>query len=70
MIKPHINVPYDVLENYLPFIKQEKSNLEIYFGSRQFSNIKKNDIIKLKNKLVITKNMACGHKSTAAAYAI
>jgi sugar phosphate isomerase/epimerase len=51
VIKPHINVPYDVLENYLPFIKQEKSNLEIYFGSRRFSNIKKNDIIKLKNKL-------------------
>lgn len=51
MIKPHINVPYDVLENYLPFIKQEKSNLEIYFGSRRFSSIKKNDIIKLKNKL-------------------
>lgn len=51
MIKPHINVPYDVLENYLPFIKQEKSNLEIYFGSIRFSSIKKNDIIKLKNKL-------------------
>ncbi len=40
-----------MLEKYLPFIKKEKLNLEIYFGSRRIDNLKKKDIIKLKNKL-------------------
>lgn len=51
MIKPHINVPYEMLEKYLPFIREEELNLEIYFSSRRFDDLKKSDIVKLKNKL-------------------
>lgn len=51
MIKPHVHVPYDLLENYLPFIRQQRLNLEIYFGSRRFDNLTKNDIVKLKDML-------------------
>ncbi len=51
MIKPHINVPYEILRKYLPFIREEKLNLEIYFDSRRFDDLKKKDIIKLKDKL-------------------
>ncbi len=51
MIKPHINVPYEMLEKYLPFIREEKLNLEIYFGSWRFDDLKKSNIVKLKNKL-------------------
>ncbi len=51
MIKPHIHVPFEMLEKHLPFIKKEKLDLEIYFGSRRVDNLKKKDIIKLKNKL-------------------
>lgn len=51
MTKPHIHVPYEMLERYLPFIREEKLNLEIYFGSRGFDDLKKSDIINLKNKL-------------------
>ena len=40
-----------MIEKYLPFIKKEKLNLEIYFGSSRIDNLKKKDIIKLKNKL-------------------
>ncbi len=40
-----------MLEKYLPFIKKEKLNLEIYFGSSRIDNLKKKDVIKLKNKL-------------------
>lgn len=48
---PHFHIPYDAIDKYLQFIKEEKWNLEIYFGSRRFDKIKKSDIIKLKNKL-------------------
>lgn len=51
MIKPHIHVPFEMLEKHLPFIKKEKLNLEIYFGSRRIDNLRKKDIIKLKKKL-------------------
>ncbi len=51
MIKPHIHVPYDLLGKYLPFIRKEALNLEIYFGSRRFDDLKKKDIINLKKKL-------------------
>lgn len=48
---PHVHVPYDSIDRYLPFIKKEGLNLEIYFGSRSFDHLTKADIIKLKNKL-------------------
>lgn len=48
---PHVHVPYDVLDRYLPFIREDKLNLEIYFGSRRFDDITRDDIISLKKKL-------------------
>lgn len=51
MINPHIHVPYDLLERYFPFIRREELNLEIYFGSRRFDDLRKKDIIKLKKML-------------------
>jgi sugar phosphate isomerase/epimerase len=51
VIKPHIHVPYDGLKKYLPFISKEKLNLEIYFGSKRFDDLKKKDIINLRDKL-------------------
>ena len=46
-----VHVPYDLLDKYLPFLKNEKLNLEIYFGSKTFDNLKKEDITGLKKKL-------------------
>jgi len=48
---PHFHIPYEACDKYLPFFKQERWNLEIYFGSRSFDKIKKSDIVKLKKKL-------------------
>ncbi len=50
-IRPHINVPFDKLEKYLPFIRQEKVDLEIYFGSRNFDSLRKSDIENIKKSL-------------------
>jgi sugar phosphate isomerase/epimerase len=50
-IKPHVHVPYDSVDRYLQFIKKEQLNLEIYFGSRIFDNITKDNIVTLNNKL-------------------
>jgi sugar phosphate isomerase/epimerase len=51
VIEPHVNVPFEDLDKYLHFIKEERLNLEIYFGSRVFDELKKEDIINLKDKL-------------------
>ncbi|UCH79942.1 MAG: sugar phosphate isomerase/epimerase [Nitrospiraceae bacterium] len=48
---PFVHVPYDSVDRYLSFIKKEKLNLEIYFGSRSFDNLTADDVISLKNKL-------------------
>ncbi len=48
---PHVHVPYDSIDKYLAFVKKEKLNLEIYFGSRSFDRLTKNDIVELKKKL-------------------
>lgn len=50
-IRPHIHVPYEAVDRYLEFIREEKANLEIYFGSRIFDKLTRNDINALKNKL-------------------
>ncbi|RJQ53986.1 MAG: sugar phosphate isomerase/epimerase [Nitrospiraceae bacterium] len=51
MISPHVHVPYDSLNDYLPFVKEEGLNLEIYFGSGGFDGLTKDDIIRLKHVL-------------------
>lgn len=48
---PHFHVPYEACDKYLPFFKENRWNLEIYFGSRSFDKIKKSGILKLKKKL-------------------
>ncbi len=51
MIKPHITVPFEQIEKYFQYIKKEELNLEIYFGSRIFDDVRKRDIIELKTRL-------------------
>lgn len=48
---PHIHVPYEMVDKYLFYIRNKNPNLEIYFGSRNFDNITKEDIFSLKSKL-------------------
>jgi len=50
-LKPHVHVPYDSIDRYLPFIKRERLNLEIYFGSRSVDSVTSRDIDDLKRKL-------------------
>jgi sugar phosphate isomerase/epimerase len=50
-IHPHVHVPYDGIDKYLKFIRSEELNLEIYFGSKQADDLKKVDILALKQKL-------------------
>ncbi|HDH53206.1 MAG TPA: hypothetical protein ENH24_01830, partial [Nitrospirae bacterium] len=47
----HVHVPYDSVDRYLRFVREERLNLEIYFGSGSFDNLARSDIIELKNKL-------------------
>ena len=47
----HVTVPFTGLDSYLPSIKKENPNLEIYFGSEHFDKIQKSDIIELREKL-------------------
>lgn len=50
-IHPHVHVPYDGIGKYLEFIKKEKLNLEIYFGSKQVDELNRDDISELKKRL-------------------
>ncbi|MDO8282297.1 MAG: sugar phosphate isomerase/epimerase family protein [Thermodesulfovibrionia bacterium] len=50
-IRPHVHVPYDAIDKYLKFIRSEKLNLEIYFGSKQADELNRDDILGLKKKL-------------------
>jgi len=47
----HVTVPYFGLDQYLPIIKKESLNLEIYFSSGRFDEIQKSDIIELRDVL-------------------
>ncbi len=51
LIHPHVHIPYDSFDKYLPFFKEERLNPEIYFGSRSFDTLRLDDIVTLKNKL-------------------
>ena len=46
----HVTVPYFGLDQYLPIIKKERLNLEIYFSSGRFDEIQKSDIVELREK--------------------
>ena len=47
----HVTVPYFGLDTYLPIIKKERLNLEIYFSSGRFDEIRKSDIVALRDML-------------------
>lgn len=51
MVSPHIHVPYDRLEEYFGFIRDNRFNLEIYFTAAALSAIRSTDIIHLKQRL-------------------
>lgn len=46
-----VHIPYDMFDKHLPFFRRNKLNPEIYFGSRSFDDMNKDDIIGLKKKL-------------------
>jgi len=50
-MKPHVHVPYEAVDRYLSFVRKERLNLEIYFGSRIFDGLTRDDITALRNKL-------------------
>ncbi len=50
-ISPHVHVPYDGIEKYIKFIKSEKLDLEIYFGSKQAEELDRDDILAMKKML-------------------
>ncbi|MBI5740480.1 MAG: sugar phosphate isomerase/epimerase [Nitrospirae bacterium] len=43
-IRPHVHVPYDSLNRYLPFIRKERPDLEIYFGTGSFDSLSRDDM--------------------------
>ncbi len=51
MANPHVHVPYDRIEDYLDFIKENRLNLEIYLSSRTLDTLKSSDVISLKENL-------------------
>lgn len=51
MIIPHVHVPYHRIEDYLQFIKENRTNLEIYFSSQSLDQLNDTDIIRLKERL-------------------
>jgi sugar phosphate isomerase/epimerase len=51
MISPHVHIPYHKIGDFLPFIKENRINLEIYFLSDSLDTITGTDIIKLKESL-------------------
>lgn len=50
-IRPHVHVPHDSLKKYLNLIKAEDLSVEIYFGSKNFDRLSRNDIVRLKKSL-------------------
>jgi len=51
VIRPHIHVPYDKVEENLTFIKARKLDLEIYFSADALDRLTPADIEKLMKKL-------------------
>lgn len=50
-VRPHVHVPFDAVKKYLPFIRKEQLDLEIYFGSRSFDSLKRDDIVRVRKML-------------------
>ena len=55
---PHVHVPYDSIDKYLKFLREENLNVEIYFGARSFDRMTKADVFELKKKLDYTPRLS------------
>lgn len=47
----HVHIPYDRIDEYLAFIREQRFNLEIYFSSKALDFLTGQDSIRLKEKL-------------------
>lgn len=47
----HYHLPYDRIDEYLPFMRDRNLNIEIYFGSNNYDSLKIDDIKDLKKRL-------------------
>lgn len=48
---PYIHVPFELVDKHLAFIKENRFNLELYFGTKIFDSITDSDLTDLKEKL-------------------
>ncbi len=48
---PHIHVPFERVDKHLDFIRKNRFNLELFFGSKIFDSLTDSDITDLKKKL-------------------
>ena len=51
MVQPHVHVPFHRIEEFLPFIKAKRINLEIFISSDSLDSIDNSHLIGLKEKL-------------------
>jgi sugar phosphate isomerase/epimerase len=51
MKNPHVHVPYEGIEDYLGFIKENRINLELYCSSHVLDGLQVSDIKRLKERL-------------------
>jgi sugar phosphate isomerase/epimerase len=57
VIDPQIHIPYHKIAEHLPFIRQERLNLEIYLESKTLDSINREDTFHLKNQLDYTPSL-------------
>ena len=51
MVQPHVHVPFHRIEEFLPFIRAKRINLEIFISSDSLESIDNSQLIGLKEKL-------------------
>jgi sugar phosphate isomerase/epimerase len=51
LCKPHVHIPYESLNKYISFIRDNRLNLEIYFASGSLVSLSKDVLIELKKLL-------------------
>ena len=51
MLYPHVHVPYNRIDEFLPFINANKINLEIFISSDSLDSIDGAEMLRLKEKL-------------------
>ena len=51
MVRPQVHVPYQGMRKYLPFIREQKINPEIYFSAESIDSLTPADLVTLKTEL-------------------